>query len=170
MWTARCGYLPLALSQKNHILRCCTLSHDMSLSFAELQHVNAVQAHDLYVKFSENRGFLKCLTWRIWQEPYPPLCYSVCNPIWPFAVIVDTYLIYTPGNSLKSKNKHGFPIVLLLYLLKKLFSQQKKMKMPLERVWALIWIYSKETLKLHGLWTNCMPKWAVDLFLRVPIF
>lgn len=32
-----------------------------------------------------------------------------------------------PGDSLKSENnKHGFPIVLLIYLLKKLFSQQKK--------------------------------------------
>lgn len=62
----------------------------------------------------------------IWWEPYLPLCYSVCNPIWPFVVIVDTYLIYTPSNSLKSKNRHGFPIVLLIYLLKKLFSQQKK--------------------------------------------
>lgn len=32
-----------------------------------------------------------------------------------------------PGESLKSENnKHGFPIVLLISLLKKLFSQQKK--------------------------------------------
>lgn len=91
-------------------------------SLTDLWHINAVQAfRKLRIPTTSFRTYL------IKTIPSPLLCLQRLQ----FHLAFSTnnwkrYLIYMPGDSLKSENnKHGFPIV-LIYLLKKLFSQQKE--------------------------------------------
>lgn len=91
-------------------------------SLAELWHINAVQAFwKLRIPTTSFRTYLI-------KTILPPSVYSTCNPTWPSLTITEKDTWPTcQGDSLQSENnKHGFPIVLPIYLLKKLFSQQKK--------------------------------------------